>query len=128
MVCPSGTVAPSSAAGRRGPGGLSPRRPYPSRTPGAAAPSTPLPRGSTPWTPAPQTPEGLVLLLLGVVRRDRGQLARRLVVGQHVDTALVALVARERRREEGLDELRHVLRGVHASAHRDDVGVVVLTA
>ncbi|MGX1473614.1 UNVERIFIED_CONTAM: cobyrinic acid a,c-diamide synthase [Streptomyces canus] len=37
----------------------SPPPPLPVPSPGAAAPSTPLPGGSAPWTLAPQTPEGL---------------------------------------------------------------------
>ncbi|MFG2462717.1 cobyrinate a,c-diamide synthase [Streptomyces sp. NPDC048523] len=37
----------------------SPPPPLPFPSPGAAAASTPLPGGSAPWTPAPQTPEGL---------------------------------------------------------------------
>ncbi len=109
--------------------GCRPRRPYPSH----------------PWGLRPQTPasalNGLVLkrrtgwnaaglkdYCCGVVRRDRREVACRLVRRQHVDAADVADVLRERGRQEGLHELRRLVLRVHAGAHRDHVGVVVLAA
>src|SRR4051794_1670185 len=55
-------------------------------------------------------------------RRQRRQLSGLLVVAQHRDPARMALLFGERRREEQIDEVRHLVEGVHAAAHRDHVG------
>src|SRR5690606_9951759 len=52
--------------------------------------------------------------------------ARRLVLGELRDAACVALLTRERRGDEAVDEGDRLLDGVLARADRDDIGVVVL--
>src|SRR5690606_13677873 len=54
--------------------------------------------------------------------------ARRLVGGELVGPALVALVAGEGLGDEGVDQRRGLLERVHASTYGDDVLVVVLPA
>ena len=55
-----------------------------------------------------------------------GDRARGLVLGELGDAARVALLARERGRDEGVDEQHRLVERVLAGADRDDVGVVVL--
>src|SRR5690606_14053316 len=52
--------------------------------------------------------------------------AGRLVLGELRNAACVALLTRERRGDEAVDEGDRLLDGVLARADRDDVGVVVL--
>ncbi len=51
----------------------------------------------------------------------------RLVLAHLINTALVALIAAEGRRNEGVDNRGRLLGSVHARAHGDHLRVVVLT-
>src|SRR6185503_2303382 len=70
-------------------------------------------------------PSGTVL-----IRRRAGgqrwQVAGLLVVGQHRDPAGVALLAGEGRGQEQVDEVGHLVEGVHPAPDRDHVRIVVL--
>jgi hypothetical protein len=77
-------------------------------------------------------PSGTALLRVDTCRTlaralgQRRQVARLLVVRQHRDAPYVPLLAGEGGRQEDVDEVGHVVEGVHPTAHRDHVGVVVL--
>src|SRR5262245_12238110 len=58
--------------------------------------------------------------------RQRRRDARLLVLREDVDAALVTLFTRPRSREEGVDDGKRLLGGVHTAADADQLRIVVL--